>query len=119
MTIAELLDEYFEASRRFWFVRAAQIIEQTDNSLTLTLHLHITPHLFIQAFLSTRSDRLSLALIGPTGRLYGRDGRKGQWHRHPFAATHIHEATPEEMSSQPLTQFLTEVETILLENELL
>jgi predicted DNA-binding WGR domain protein len=117
MTTAELLEEYFEASRRFWFVQTAQIVEQTDNSLTL--HFQITPQLLVQAFLSTRSDRLSLALIGPAGRLYGRDGRKGQWHRHPFDDPSKHESTPEGVSPQPLLQFLSEVEDILQANDLL
>jgi len=38
---------------------------------------------------------------------------------HPFGQPHLHEPTPEGMSPQPIHQFLTEVETILLENDLI
>lgn len=117
MIIEELLHESFEAEQRFWFVQSVEIIGKSQR--TLTLHLHIAPHLFVQAFAAVRSDRLSFALISPTGRLYGRDRVKGHWHRHPFGAPHLHEATPEGMSGHPLTQFLREVELLLLDNELL
>ncbi len=36
-----------------------------------------------------------------------------------FNQSHLHEPTPEGMSPQPIHQFLTEVETILLENDLI
>jgi hypothetical protein len=75
--------------------------------------------MFVQLFYSRRSDRFSLALVGPTGRLYGRDRQHGQWHRHPFDDPTTHEPTPEGLSPQPIHQFLSEVEEILLDNELI
>ena len=75
--------------------------------------------LFVQVFLSERSGRFSLVLVSPSGRLYGRDQEQGLWHRHPFGDADQHESTPEGMSSQPIIQFLTEVEEILVENELI
>lgn len=117
MAIEDILAEFYTTSQRFWFIQEALLIERTD--VTITLHFRITPQLLVQAFLSERSGRFSLALIGPSGRLYGRDMERGRWHRHPFDSPQSHEATPEGMSSQPLIQFLAEVEEILLANDLL
>ena len=77
-TIDEIFLEGREAHDRFWFVQDLNIIEQTN--ATVTLHLTIGSDLFVQAFLSQSSQRLSFALIGPSGRLYGRDAdsRQGQ-----------------------------------------
>ena len=117
MSIDDLLSEFYQAEHRFWFVQEAFVVERTDT--TITLYFQITTHLFVQAFLSERNQRLSLALIGPSGRLYGRDRKQERWHLHPFSSPQSHEATPEGMSSQPLIQFLAEVEEILLANNLL
>jgi hypothetical protein len=62
---------------------------------------------------------LNLALISQGGRLYGRDYEHGTWHRHPFGQSEQHEPTPEGMSAQPLTQFMTEVEEILIVHDLI
>jgi hypothetical protein len=117
MTIDELIIESLSARDRFWFIQTCQIIERTD--FTVTLHLNIGAQLFVQIFFSQRSGRLSFALIGSSGRLYGRDREHGSWHRHPFQQPNQHEPTPEGMSPQPVTQFLAEVEKILVENNLL
>jgi len=116
-TIDDLFSEAREARDRFWFVQDLNIIEQTN--ATVTLHLTIGSDLFVQAFLSQSSQRLSFALIGPSGRLYGRDHEHGKWHRHPLSGPEQHESTPEGMSARPFTQFMAEVEEILVEHELI
>jgi hypothetical protein len=116
MNLDEFVAEALAAGERFWFVREVILFERTD--ATVTVHLHIARDLFVQAFLSAARERVNLAFVGPTGRLYGRDLDHGRWHRHPFGATERHEPTPEGMSERPVTQFLTEVEEILLENDL-
>lgn len=116
-TIDQLLQEASEALGQFWFVQRLEITEHTDN--TATVQLVIDQDLRVQAFLSQRSDRLSLALIGPAGRLYGRDRQQGQWHRHAFAHPERHEPTPEGMSQRPLLQFMSEVQEILLTEEMI
>lgn len=75
MTIDQLLLEALAARERFWFVQTLQIRERTD--ATVTLRFTIGPGLFVQAFLSQRSERLSFALVGAAGRLYGRDREHG------------------------------------------
>ena len=116
-TIGDLLLEVEDALDRFWFVRDIVIIDQTE--ATVTAHLIIDPNLFVQAFLSERSQRLSFALVGQSRRLYGRDREHGAWHRHPFSQPEQHEPTPEGMSARPLTQFMAEVAQILLAHDLL
>jgi hypothetical protein len=117
MTIDALVIEALAAKDRFWFVQTFKVIERTD--ATVTLHFIIDPGLFVQVFFSQRSGRLSFALISTSGRLYGRDREHGLWHRHPFEQPEQHEPTPTGMSPQPITQFLTEVEEILVKNDLI
>jgi len=116
-TIDELVREGRDASDRFWFIQEFKIVEQTNS--TVTLHLTISADLFVQAFLSQSSRRLSFALVGDGGRLYGRDHEHGEWHRHPFARPDQHEPTPAGMSVRPLTQFMAEVQEILVEHGLI
>ncbi|MFQ5632597.1 MAG: hypothetical protein ACE5I1_27835, partial [bacterium] len=75
--------------------------------------------LFVQVYYSSRNERLNFALLGTSGRLYGRDREHGVWHRHPFEDPGRHESTPEGMSSKPIMQFLSEVETIIIDNDLI
>ena len=117
LTIRDLILEAHDTLDRFWFVRDINIVEQTQ--ATVTVHLTIDADLFVQAFLSESSQRLSFALVGQSGRLYGRDREHGMWHRHPFGQPEQHEPTPEGVSVQPLTQFMAEVEKILVEHDLL
>ncbi|MCB0171291.1 MAG: hypothetical protein KDJ97_12135 [Anaerolineae bacterium] len=117
MTIDDLLIEALTVSERFWFVQDLTIAERTD--ATITLHFNINSGLFVQLFFSERSERLSFALVGSSGRLYGRDREHGVWHRHPFGQAEQHEPTPEGMSLQPILQFMAEVEAIVVDNNLI
>jgi len=117
LSIPDLTAEAHDALDRFWFIRDVVIADQTQ--ATVTIHLSIDADLYIQVFLSENSQRMSFALVSQGGRLYGRDSEHGIWHRHPFGQPEHHEPTPEGMSTRPLTQFLAEVEKILVENDLL
>ncbi len=117
MTIDKLLIESLEVKDRFWFVQDFITAERTDS--TVTLRFIINSELSVQVFYSERSGRLSFALVGQSGRLYGRDKEHNYWHRHPFGQTGVHEPTPEGMSLQPINQFLSEVEEILIKNQLI
>lgn len=117
MTIDELIVEALTATDHFWFVQTLQVRERTD--ATVTLRFIIGPALFVQVFFSQRSRRLSFALVGASGRLYGRDREHGFWHRHPFGQPEQHEPAPEGMSSQPISEFLTEVAEIVCAHDLI
>jgi len=111
-TIDQILLEAMDVSDTCWFVRSLVIADRTDR--TITIHLQINDDLFIQIFLSLRSDRLSLALVSAAGRLYGCDYERGVWHYHPFGKTDIHAPLPKGMSPRPLIQFMAEAEELLL-----
>ena len=113
MTLNDLLAEGLTASEHFWFIETFKIKERTDE--TVTLHFVISSDLFVQVFYSERSSRFNLVLIGPSGRLYGRDREYGHWHLHPFGQPEEHQPTPEGMSPHPVMQFLTEVEKLLVD----
>ncbi len=117
MTIDQLIIEALTAKDHFWFIKTLTVVERTDS--TITLHFAIGSELFIQIFFSQRSGRINFALISTSGRLYGRDREYGLWHRHPFEHPAQHEPTPEGMSTQPITQFLADVEEILVEHKLM
>lgn len=116
-SVEELIDEALAITERFWFIQATHIVERTER--TITIHFRISSTLFVQAFFSERSQRLHFALVGSVGRLYGRDREQGVWHRHPFGEVEEHEPTPEGMSAQSLTEFMTEVEELLLIHDLI
>lgn len=116
MTIDDLLIEFEESERRFWFIQRSEV-ERTDD--TIRLRLVISESLFVQVFLSEATGRFSLALIQGRERLYGCDGEGGTWHLHPFGAAGVHQPVPEGVSPRPLLQFLIEVEELLLDNDLI
>jgi hypothetical protein len=117
LKLDDLLAESQVAEAYFWFIEDFYVNDRTDQ--TITLHFIIGPELFVQIFYSARSDRFSLALIGSSGRLYGRDREHGYWHLHPFGQSGVHQPTPEGMSPRPVIQFLTEVEKLLVDHDLL
>lgn len=116
-TIDGLLTEAEVIGRRAWFVQDVAISDRTDT--TVTLRFVIDAHLFVQVFFSQRTGRQSLALIGPAGRLFGWDWEHGRWHRHPFGQSEQHEPMPDWAPVQPLTQFMTVVEELLINYELI
>jgi hypothetical protein len=115
--IDQLLREALDALDEFWFVQSLDVVERTDR--TVTVQLMIGNGLRVQAFLSQKTGRINLALIGPSGRLYGRDRQHGEWHKHPFSQPDSHEATPEGVSRMPLLQFMAEVQEILITQNLI
>jgi len=115
--IDELVRQTEFAVHRCWFVQVVRVFDRTNS--TITLHLEIGDTLFVQVFFSQRSQRLNLALVGSGGRLYGRDREHGVWHEHPFHDPDRHEPTPLGMSSDPVAQFLSEVEEVLVANGLI
>lgn len=117
MTFDELFIEALQAKDHFWFIQSLETIEWTKS--TITLKFVIDQSLFVQIYCSIRSERLNFALVGTSGRLYGRDREHGVWHRHPFEDPSKNEPTPAGMSSKPIIQFLSEVETIIIDNDLI
>ena len=112
-----LLSEAREACHEIWFVQSLELNARTD--YTLSLRLHIRPGLFVQAFAGEITNSLYFALIEGNQRIYGIDRESGYWHLHPLKAPHSHEPFDEGLGPKPLLSFLSKVEKLLVDNELL
>lgn len=116
MTIVDLLDELLAVERRFWFIERLSAIKQTDEALKA--RLEIRTNLFVQVFFNETTGCLQLALIEGQRRIYGRDNEGGQWHLHPLGSTDAHVPTPE-ITAFPVRRFLTEIEQIMIDHDLI
>ncbi len=117
MTLAEWLIELREAEHQFWFIQRLAALDETDE--VIKARLEIQPRLFVHFFYSVISGRLQMALVHGDQRLYGRDREDNEWHLHPYGTIDEHIATPEGLSPRPLMQFLSEVEELLVQNNLI
>ncbi len=117
MTLADFLDQIAEAERRFWFITRISEMDETERAIKVRFEM--LGNFVIQAFLSEATGRINFALIHSQQRLFGYDYEHGQWHRHPYAAAEQHVPVLEGLAPHPLIQFLAEVETILVENDLI
>ena len=70
-------------------------------------------------FIGEMTDSLYFALIEGNQRIYGIDRESGDWHLHPFEAPHKHEFFKHGLGPKPLLGFLSKVEGVLVENNLL
>jgi len=113
----DLLVEAQEALDRLWFLQSLQVVERTDG--TISLRLYIRQDVFVQAFLGEITGSLYFALIEGSRRIFGIDRESGEWHMHPFESPHEHRPFPEGLDPRPLLKFLTWVERLLLEQDLL
>ena len=116
-TTAELWLEAQEALNKVWFVQGVETLNQTAR--TLVLRLRLQPDLFVDAFLSERSDALSFALIRHDRRVFGADREGGRWHIHPYGAAEQHVPLPVDLEPKPLLKFLARVNELLYQHDLL
>jgi len=113
----ELQFEAQEALDKVWFVQSLEVVKRTD--FTISLRFHIRSGLFVQVFLGQLSGSLYFALIEEGQRILGIDREIDEWHIHPYDAPHQHKPFPEGLYPKPLLRFLTRVEALLLEHNLL
>ena len=106
-----------EALERVWFVQSLEVMERTD--FTLSLRLYIRPDLFVNVFLGEITGSLYFALIEGRQRIFGIDREAGEWHLHPYESPHLHKLLTEGLEPKPLLKFLSRVEELLLQHDLL
>jgi len=58
-------------------------------------------------------------LIEAKQRIFGIDKESGQWHIHPYENPHKHEHSDEGLEPKPLFSFLSKVEKLIFEYDLL
>lgn len=114
---SELLVAAQDAFQKVWFVQSLEVLERTDQ--TLSIRLTIKTGLFVQAFIGEITGSLYFALIEGRYRIFGMDRESGEWHDHPFGTPEKHENLEEGLDPKPLLKFLSRVEEILLEENLI
>lgn len=115
--LSDLRTEADEAYDQFWFIQSIEEIERTD--ISLSLRLYIRNGLFVQVFMGEKTGSLYFALIEHEHRIFGIDRERGIWHLHPFDAPETHQPLLDGIEPKPLLTFLSQVETLLIEQELL
>lgn len=113
----DLLIAAQDAFQKFWFVQSLDVFERTDQ--TLSIRLTIKTGLFVQAFIGEITGSLYFALVEGRQRIFGIDRDAGEWHEHPFGAPEKHKPLEEGLEPKPLMKFLSRVEEILLEENLI
>lgn len=98
-------------------IRSLIDLDRTDNALRFRLVINDT--IFIQVYANTKNEKANFALISLGQRIYGRDSDGGIWHKHPFESPEDHQF--EGVAGQPvtLTEFVVEVEDLLLKELIL
>ncbi len=116
MNVAHLFPAlHREIKARTYFIRL-DILDQSR--AMLKVRLYISPDLYVQVYRNDRHDTTNLVLIHGGRRIYGRDQLAGQWHRHTAASPQAHDISPEGSRPTQLSEFLDEIESILIEKDL-
>jgi len=113
----DLLGEAREAAQKVWFVQSIKMVERTD--FIVSLRLEIRREIFVQVFLGELTGSLYFALIDRGQRIFGMDRESGEWHLHPYDTPHCHIPLEESPEPKPLLKFLSRVEDLLEQHELL
>jgi hypothetical protein len=103
--------------QNFSFIRSIEDFDRTDNALRFRLIIFDT--LFIQVYANSQKNKLYFALISSGQRIYGRDNESGLWHKHPFNFTGKHDFEGESGRGFTLTEFIVELEDLLLRESLI
>jgi len=69
--------------------------------------------LYIQVYRNDRFKTTNFSLILENERIYGRDERKGNWHRHSLENPQLHNESSEGKRGVTLREFLQETEEVL------
>lgn len=112
-----LLAEAQAANEESWFVQSIDVYERTDS--TLSLRMYIRRDLFVQAFIGEVTGSLYFALVERNQRIYGIDREADRWHVHPFEDPSKHESFLPGLGPTPLLAFMSKVEQVLVEGDLL
>jgi len=113
----DVLQEVLTITQAFGFIRAVADLDRTDNALRLRLIIDET--MFVQVYANSKKKKLNFALISMGQRIFGRDSEAGRWHTHPFESPERHEFTGNAGKPVTLTEFVMEVEDLLLRESLL
>lgn len=86
MDIKKSLSEIKELSSRF----GLSILYLDFTDVTLIARIGNSFDVFIQIYLNTKKNKLNMALVVKGERIYGIDGEKDDYHKHPVENPDIH-----------------------------
>lgn len=86
MDIKKSLSEIKELSSRF----GLSILYLDFTDVTLIARIGNSFDVFIQIYLNTKKDKLNMALVVKGERIYGIDGEKDDYHKHPVENPDTH-----------------------------
>lgn len=87
MEIGKSLLEIKDLSSKF----GLEILYLDFTDVTLIARIGHSLDVFIQLYLNTKKDKLNMALVVKGERIYGIDGEKNDYHKHPVedSGTHL------------------------------
>jgi len=106
----DFIKEVRRESAKRDYVRNIQIIDQGLQAVKIWLI--ITPDLKVQLYYNERTATTNFALLLHDERIYGRNKRRGSWHRHPIERPWEHDSSPEGTVPVTLAQFLARAKRI-------
>lgn len=112
VSVATRIREVESAAQQYAFVQ--NLIKVDETRYSVKYRLHIDADLFVQLYFNERSGTVGMTLIDRGQRLYGRDRYAGQWHRHSTVSPHNHDNSLEGRKSVNVSEFLAEVQDILI-----
>ncbi len=90
---------------------------RTDHSVKFRLMIDM--NLFIQVYTNSQSGRTNFVAISGGQRIFGRDSEGAGWHKHPFENPVEHDFSSDGSRQVTLTEFVIEVEDLLLREHFL
>ena len=99
------------------FIQDVKTVDKAENMIKM--RLHVDTDCFIQVYANTQKQIFSYVLVLNRSRIFGRDCEGGLWHRHPHQAPDQHDFSPEGQRAVSFSEFLSEAQQVLQEEDLL
>ena len=115
MNLLDFIDALEKAALKY--LLKPRILVKTDNAVKARIEISGT--VYIQFYFNQASNTSNFVLVGWDKRLYGRDCIGGNWHRHPFGDSKVHDTTGDGANDVTPEEFLDEVFEILLREKLI
>lgn len=118
MLIEDFIAGIAEEVRSRIFVHDTKILNKSLH--IVKIRLEIKPNLRVDIYYNDEKNTISFALILNEERIFARNnmGSKG-WHMHPLNRPNVHDFSKEGKKKVTISEFLDEVEGILVESKLL
>lgn len=118
MLLKDFINKVNENSLSRRFIRRVETLNRSLH--TVKMRLEIKPNLCVDVYYNDQKNRMSFALILNEERIYARNnmGSKG-WHMHPLNKPKTHDFSKDGKKKVTISEFLNEVEDILVKDKLL